>query len=258
MQRDLLRRKAAVLAFILAAAWAAPALRGQDAVAKSRYEFRENHDPNGIGKFYMGREIAMVMGHEAADWLERPEREWEEAPAKLMKALKLRPDMTVADIGAGSGYYTFRIAKAVGPRGRVLAVDIQQEMLDFIAARARREGFKNVVPILGEVANPKLKPNSVDLILLVDVYHELEHPWEMTREMVRAMKPGGRLVLVEFRMEDPDVPIKQVHKMSEAQVKKEMAVHPELRWAETYRGLPWQHAIFFEKRRPASAMPTDR
>ena len=216
------------------------------ATKDSRYETRSDHDPNGIGKFYMGREIAQVMGHEAAAWLDRPEREKEEAPNKLMKALKIKPGDVVADIGAGSGYYTFRIAPKVGEKGKVLAVDIQPEMLDIIRKRAKERKLTNVEPVLGEEADPKLPANSVDLIFLVDVYHEFSLPFEMTEAMVKALKPDGRLVFVEFRMEDENVPIKLVHKMTEKQVIKEMSVHP-LKWVDTNPILPWQHIITFKK-----------
>jgi precorrin-6B methylase 2 len=235
-------RRAVLLACLLASA-AGTARPGQ---APQRYEFRQAHDPNGIGKFYMGREIAQVMGHQAAGWLERPEREREEQPGLLMKALALKPGDVVADIGAGSGYFTFRIAREVGPRGKVYAVDIQKEMLDIIGRRARAARLTNVEPVLGKLTDPRLPPASVDLILMVDVYHEFSHPHEMTEAMVKALKPGGRLVFVEYRLEDPKVPIKLVHKMSEKQVRKEMAAHP-LRHAGTSNVLPWQHIITFEK-----------
>jgi protein-L-isoaspartate O-methyltransferase len=212
-----------------------------------RYEYNRVHDPDGIGKFYMGREIAQVMGHQAAGWLERPEREREEQPAKLLKALKLKPGDAVADVGAGSGYHTFRMAKEVGPEGKVYAVDIQKEMLDIIRQRMRARGVANVEPVLGKVADPMLPKGALDLILLVDVYHEFSHPYEMTEAMVRALRPGGRLVLVEYRLEDPKVPIKLVHKMTEKQVLKEMAVHP-LEHAQTSNVLPWQHIIILEKK----------
>ena len=214
--------------------------------AGPKYEYRQDHDPNGIGKFYMGREIAQVMGHQAADWLERPEREQEEQPEKMLDALKFTPGMVVADIGAGSGYLSFRIAKRVGPTGKVLAVEIQQEMLDIINRKMREHGTKNVQTVLGTIKNPKLPPNSVDLIIMVDVYHEFDFPWEMTTNMVRGLKPGGRLVFVEYRLEDPNVPIKLVHKMTEKQVKKEMGLFP-IKWAETIETLPWQHIIIFKK-----------
>jgi protein-L-isoaspartate O-methyltransferase len=211
----------------------------------NRYERRPLHDPNGIGKFYMGREIAHVMGHLAADWLERPEREAEEKTALLIESLKFRPGETVADIGAGTGYHTRRIAKKVSPGGTVYAVEIQREMLDLLTNSLSRIGITNVVPVLGTITDPNL-PLPVDTILLVDVYHEFDHPYEMTAAMCRALKPGGRLVFVEFRGEDEKVPIKRVHKMTEAQVKKEMSVHP-LIWKETIGVLPWQHIIIFTR-----------
>ena len=210
------------------------------------YETRKEHDPNGIGKFYMGREIAQVMGHEAAGWLERPEREKEEQPNKLLDALKLKPGDVVADIGAGSGYFTFRIAERIGPKGKVLAVDIQPEMLDIIRQKMKARKLSNVEPIQGTEADPKLPVGAVDLILMVDVYHEFAYPWEMTQAMIRSLKPGGRLVFVEYRLEDPQVLIKLVHKMTEKQVRKEMEPHP-VRWFETLDILPTQHILVFKK-----------
>jgi ubiquinone/menaquinone biosynthesis C-methylase UbiE len=212
-----------------------------------RYEWRAKHDRDGIGKFYMGREIAYVMGHEAASWLERPEREEEENPKRLIELLKLKDGDIVADIGAGSGYYSFRMAKLVAPKGKILAVDIQKEMLDIIRDRMKKDKIENVEPILGAEADPKLKDESVDVILLVDVYHEFAQPYEMTEKMVKALKPGGRLIFVEFRLEDEKVPIKLVHKMTEKQVIKEMAEFKELKHASTSDKLPWQHVITFVK-----------
>jgi protein-L-isoaspartate O-methyltransferase len=214
---------------------------------KPRYETRRDHDPDGIGKFYMGREIAQVMGYQAAGWLDRPEREKEEQCSKLLEALKFKPGDVVADVGAGSGYYTFRIAGRVGEEGKVLAVDIQQQMLDIINKRKAEKKAKNVEAILGTLTDPKLPVNGVDLILLVDVYHEFSHPYEMTVEMVKGLKPGGRMVFVEYRLEDPKVPIKLVHKMTEKQVKKEMADFP-LEYVQTIDVLPWQHVIVFKKK----------
>jgi SAM-dependent methyltransferase len=214
-----------------------------------RYEYRDDHDPDGIGKFYMGREIAQVMGHEASDWLDRPEREAEEAPSMLLKSLKLHPGMAVADVGAGSGYLTFRMAKLVAPSGKVFAEDIQPEMLDIIRKRMSESGLSNVVPVLGTVTETKLPPHSVDLILLVDVYHEFDHPYEMTQSMVRALKPGGMLVFVEYRGEDPNVPIKPLHKTTVAQIRREMAIFP-LTWVRTIEVLPRQHIIEFKTREP--------
>jgi precorrin-6B methylase 2 len=211
-----------------------------------RYEYRADHDPDGIGKFYMGREIAHVMGYEAAGWLERPEREKEEHSSKLLQALKLRAGDVVADVGAGSGYHTFRMAPLVGPRGKIYAVDVQPEMIDLLEKGKARHKTANVVPVLGTVTDPRLPAAQTDLILLVDVYHEFSHPYEMTAAMLKALKPGGRMVFVEFRLEDPKVPIKLVHKMTVKQVLKEMAPHP-LKHVETIEVLPWQHIIVFRK-----------
>ena len=223
---------------------AAGFVRGEE--AGPRCEFRREHDPDGIGKFYMGREIAHVMGHLGADWLERPEREAEEAPKRLLGALKLRPGDTVADIGAGTGYLTIPIARLVGPRGRVLAVDIQPEMLELLGERTKKEKLTNVERVLGSITDPKLPARAVDLALMVDVYHEFSQPWEMMRAICGSMKDGGRVVFVEYRAEDPEVPIKRVHKMTEKQVRKEMGPHP-LRWVQTISVLPRQHIVVFEK-----------
>jgi SAM-dependent methyltransferase len=223
---------------------------GQDAKILAqptpRYETRKEHDPDGIGKFYLGREIAKVMGHEAADWLERPEREKEEEPGKLLDALKLKPGDVVADIGAGSGYFTLRIAQRAGPKGKVFAVDIQPEMLAIIRQKMKARKLTNIEPILSTETDPRLPAGTVDIILMVDVYHEFAYPYEMTQALVRALKPGGRLVFVEYRLEDPNVWIKLVHKMTEKQVRKEMEPHP-VRWIETLESLPTQHIIVFKK-----------
>jgi protein-L-isoaspartate O-methyltransferase len=229
------------LGLIVAVSWAEPPPKTE------RYQTKRIHDPNGTGKFYMEREIAQVMGHEGAGWLERPEREKEEEPKKLLKVLDFKAGQVVADIGAGSGYYSFRIAEKVGPRGKVLAVDIQKEMLDIIRRRMKKQEVKNIEPILGTETDPKLPENGVDLILLVDVYHEFSYPYEMTEAFVKALKPGGRLVFVEFRKEDRNVPIKEVHKMTIRQVLNEMEPHP-LKHAKTDKSLPWQHVIIFEKK----------
>ncbi|MBM3982978.1 MAG: class I SAM-dependent methyltransferase [Planctomycetes bacterium] len=214
---------------------------------KPKYEFREDHDPNGIGKFYMNREIAHVMGYGAAGWLERKERIKEEDPEKLVKALGIKEGMTVADVGAGSGYHSFLIAPLVGAKGKVIASDIQQEMLDLITKKAKANKVTNVETVKGTTTDPKLPTGAVDLIIMVDVYHEFEFPFEMTEKMVDALKPGGRLVFVEFRLEDDKVPIKLVHKMSERQVVKEMVPFPEMEHTKTFKDLPWQHAIIFTK-----------
>ena len=234
-----------VVAFApVAAADETPAVKDRK---DGRYEWKARHDPNGIGKFYMDREIAQVMGHEAAGWLERPEREKEEAPGKLIEALKFKQGDVVADVGAGSGYLSFRIAEVVGDKGKVLAEDIQPEMLDLIKKKMKEKKVANIEPVLGTITDPKLPKEGVDLIVMVDVYHEFDHPYEMTDAMVKALKPGGRLVFVEYRMEDADVPIKLVHKMSQKQVIKEMGSYP-LRHVKTIDTLPWQHIIIFEKK----------
>jgi len=216
------------------------------AAETNHYEIRAKHDPNGIGKFYMGREIALVMGHQAADWLERPEREAEERTTQLIEQLRLKPGDVVADIGCGTGYHARRLAKGVAPGGKVYGVDIQPEMLQLLTNRMAEAGVTNVVPVLGTITDPKLPAASVDLALMVDVYHEFDHPREMMQAIVRGLKPGGRVVLVEFRAEDPAVPIKEVHKLSEAQAKREMAAVP-LEWVETIGVLPWQHILVFRK-----------
>jgi ubiquinone/menaquinone biosynthesis C-methylase UbiE len=238
-----------LLPLLLLVGWIGPRLDADEPKKpeKSRYETRLDHDPNGIGKFYMGREIAMVMGHEAAGWLERPEREQEEEPAKLLPLLKLKPGDVVADIGAGSGFYSFKLSPLVGDKGKIYANDIQPEMLDIIRKRAKELKVTNVEPIRGTITDPKLPANSVDVMLMVDVYHEFDHPYEMIESMLKSLKPGGRLVFVEFRMEDEMVPIKLVHKMAERQVKKEMEVFPQLKFVKTYNDMPWQHVIVFEK-----------
>lgn len=213
---------------------------------KPRYETRKDHDRDGIGKFYMNREIAMVMGHPAIDWLERPEREEEEQPAKLMKALNIKPGMSVCDLGAGSGYFTWRLSKLVGDKGKVFAVDIQQEMLDYLNEQAKKLKVTNVQSVLGTETDPKLPANSVDLILMVDVYHEFNYPYEMVEAMVKSLKVGGRIVFVEYRAEDAWVPIKPLHKMYERQVLLEMEPFP-LKHKGTSKVLPRQHIIFMEK-----------
>ena len=202
---------------------------------------------DGIGKTYEGREIAGVMGWQASGWLEREEREREERGSLLLHELRLRPGMAVADVGAGTGYYTRRIAPLVGPSGKVFAVDVQPQMVALLQKTAARPEFANVVPVLGAVTDPRLAPGSIDVALMVDVYHELEFPHEMFANIVRALKPGGRVVFVEYRAEDLKVPIKPAHKMSEAQIRRE-ASRQALVWERTADTLPWQHVVVFRKR----------
>jgi SAM-dependent methyltransferase len=201
--------------------------------------------PDGIGKFYEGREIAAVMGFEGTPWLERPSRASEERPDLLVEELHLQPGMTVADIGAGSGYLSRLMARIVGP-GRVFAVDVQPQMVALLTELSQKPEFKNIVPIQGDADNLNLPPASIDLAVLVDVYHELAFPYEVMRSLIRALKPGGRVVLVEYRGEDPAVPIKPLHKMSEAQIRREMSVLP-LTWERTSERLPVQHIVVFRK-----------
>ena len=239
----------ALLRFLLAAILALPAL-AEEAPKPSPpgYEKREEHDPNGIGVFYLGREIAHVMGHQAANWLERPEREEEERTDLLIDTLKFHEGEVVADIGCGSGFISRKIAKKIGATGIVYGVDIQEEMLDLLAKRMAMFRIANVKPVLGTTTDPKLPPASCDTMIMVDVYHEFDQPYEMMRSMIAVLKPGGRIVFVEFRKEDPKLQIKEVHKMSEAQVRKEMAVQPELEFAEGIETLPRQHVLIFKKK----------
>jgi SAM-dependent methyltransferase len=199
---------------------------------------------DGIGKRYMGREISHVMGHRGAGWLERDSREREERTDLLVQALRLRPTDVVADIGAGTGYFAFRISKLL-PDGKVMAVDIQPQMLDIIARRATKDQ-DNVMPVLGSITDINLPENSLDLILLVDAYHEFSHPREMGESMFRALRPGGRLALVEYRAEDLSVAIKPLHKMTEEQAIAEMTALG-FTWLETRDVLPQQHLLFFQK-----------
>lgn len=220
--------------------------------AAERYQFLPDHDPNGIGKFYMGREIAHVMGFAGADWLERSSREEEERLTLLVRSVRLRPGDVVADIGAGSGVISMRMAELLLPDGKVLAVDVQQEMLERLRENCREYGFRNIEPVKGTETSTGLKPASVDMAIMVDVYHEFEYPWEMMKDISAALKPGGRVIFVEYRKEDPTVPIKEVHKMSMAQVRKEIE-QPEfgLKWTETVHVLPRQHILIFTKQADA-------
>ena len=199
----------------------------------------------GIGKFYMDREISFVMGHRAAGWLNRPERIQEEMPDAVVENMNLEPDHVVADIGAGSGYFSFRIAAKV-PDGKVLAVDIQPEMLQLIEGQMGEQEVSNIEGVLGAVDNPNLPANSIDAAIMVDAYPEFSHPFEMIDGIYQALKPGGRIFLLEYRGEDPSVPIRPLHKMTEEQVVREMSVFG-LDWTDTLDFLPWQHMMIFTK-----------
>ena len=202
-------------------------------------------DRDGTGRVYMGREISQVMGHLAVGWLERPDRESSESPDRVVREMELSPDDTVADIGAGSGYFSFRIAEVI-PEGEVIAVDIQPQMLQIIDRRNRRFGVKNVRTVLGSSVDPRLPKNGVDAVLMVDAYHEFSHPREMGRGIVRGLAPGGRVFLVEYRGENPEIPIKPLHKMTVAQVRREMEALG-LKFVEVRDFLPEQHFLVFEK-----------
>jgi ubiquinone/menaquinone biosynthesis C-methylase UbiE len=211
---------------------------------QSTYTFK-TPSRDGTGKYYLGREIAHVMGHRAAGWLERPERESEEKVSQAIRNMQLEPDEHIADIGAGSGYYTLRMAGRV-PEGKVFAVDIQPEMLEILRQKIEKEKIDNIELVRGEETSPNLAENSFDMVLMVDVYHELSHPRELMQEVVRALKPGGRFVLLEYRMEDPRVPIKRLHKMSVEKAVKEMKA-VGLRLKENIANLPWQQFMVFVK-----------
>lgn len=202
---------------------------------------------DGIGKAYMGREIAHVMGYRGASWLERPERMAEERPDLVLAALDLKPGMVVADLGAGSGYYSWRMGEKVGKVGTVYAVDVQPEMVKLLEKQIAARGAANVKPVLGTPTDPRLPAGQLDLVVMVDVYHELEFPFEMLAAIVRALKPGGRVAFVEYRGNDPSVPIKALHTMTEAQVRKEASVQG-LEWEKTVSKLPWQQVVLFRKR----------
>lgn len=200
---------------------------------------------DGIGKIYMGREISHVMGHLGAGWLERSDRKRQERTDLLIERLPLEADFNVADIGAGTGYFSFPVAQRV-PDGEVYAVDIQPEMLAYVRERKQKSGIDNVVPTLGQIDDPNLPSNTIDLAFIVDAYHEFSHPREMGEALVDSLRPGGMLVLIEYRAEDRRVPIKRLHKMSEKQVKKEMEALG-LEWVRTEDYLPQQHVILFRK-----------
>ena len=209
------------------------------------YQLKTIHSPDGIGKFYQGREIAKVMGHTEALWLERPSREVEEQPQQLIDALNLAPTDVVADIGAGTGYFSFKLAQKLS-LGKVFAVDIQPEMLDIIEFLKNENKITNVEPILGSLTNPNLPENSINLAIMVDAYHELSQPREVMQEVVKALKPEGKVVLVEYRRENPFIAIKKLHKMTQKQAIKEMS-NLGLKWVETKSFLPSQHLLIFVK-----------
>ena len=193
---------------------------------------------------YFGRRIAQTMHYTGAPWLIRESREREEEPKKLLDALPIKPGQTVCDMGCGNGFYALRLARRVGERGTVFAVDIQQEMLDGLIQRAERQAIHNIRPIRGSQIDPRLPAGKIDLVLMIDVYHEFSHPERMLKAIRRSLKPSGRIVLVEFRAEDPKVPIKPLHKMSKQQILKEI-VPNGFRLDQQFDGLPWPHVMVF-------------
>jgi len=213
-------------------------------LGQDRYKIRTG-DPNGINKWYMGRQIAQVMSHYGIDWLEREEREMEENTSLLLKNLSVKPGMLIADIGAGSGYHSALLSKMVGT-GKVFAVDLEPEMIAYLNERIKQEKLARIVPVLSTEQKVSLPDNTVDMMLLVDVYHEFSYPYEMALSMRAALKSGGKLVLVEFRSEDKSVPIKTIHKMSEAQAIKEFKA-AGFTFDKNIDNLPWQHCMVFIK-----------
>ena len=233
---------------------AGPVVASGQAAAEAKSPYQTGvRTRDGIGKYYFGSEIAHFMTHHGAPWLERPEREREERPDLVMSALDLKPGDRVADLGCGTGYFSWRMAQIVGEKGIVYGVEIQKEMLALLDQQMKRRGLANVRGILGTTNDPKL-PEPVDLVLMVDVYHEFDQPLEMMMAVCSQLKPGGRVVFIEYRGEDPTVPIKPLHKMTEAQVKKEMTALP-LEHVETVKSLPRQHLVIFRKKAAEKQSP---
>lgn len=234
------------VAWVILAGCETPQSQEVAPASDSYYTFQTSTSPEGSGKHYLGREIASVLDSpEVPGWLERPGRVTEELPDRVIQALDLQSSDVIADIGAGTGYFSFRISPHV-PDGKVFAVDIQQDMIDRIQQRIDAEGVTNVEPILGTFLDPNLPDESVDVAIIILAYHEFSHPREMLEHIVAAVKPGGCVVLVEYRAEDPTVPIHPLRKMTEAQAIKEMRV-VGLHWKETKDILPQQHFLIFEK-----------
>ncbi len=217
------------------------------AIAHAQRKTSQTEDPLPPARTrYMGRQIAQTMTFHGAAWLIRSERESEERPSEALAELNLKPGMTVCDLGCGNGYYSLAMAKQVAPDGKVLAVDIQPEMLHLLELRSKEMNVQNIEPILGTPADPKLPANSVDLLLLVDVYHEFSHPVQMLAGIRESLKPKGLVALLEYREEDKSVPIKPLHKMSKKQILKEYTANG-FKLARQYDELPWQHLMFFER-----------
>jgi len=236
------------LAAILGLPGASPTVRGQEPSPKADADrpaakSKARRDRPG---FFMGRRIADVMSWQGAEWLFRETRIEEEQPEAMLDALEIAPGSTVADVGTGAGYHSIRLARRVGDGGQVLATDVQPEMLEMLRENAKAAGVANIKPLLATQRDAKLPAGKVDLILLVDVYHEVSYPEILLAGLHKALRPGGRLVLVEFRGEDPEVPIKPEHKMTLKQVRREL--EPQgFRFQQSLEFLPWQHIIIFEK-----------
>ncbi|MUP46973.1 class I SAM-dependent methyltransferase [Gramella sp. BOM4] len=219
--------------------------KGQSEEDDARYTYKSGSF-DGIGKYFMGREIAHVMGFQGIGWLERPEREQQENTSRLIKNMNIQPGDSIADIGAGSGYHVFKMAP-LARNGVVYAVDIQPEMMEAIRKRRKSSGQENIELIKGSEKSVNLPENSVDKILMVDVYHEFSFPVEMLESMHRALKEDGKIFLIEYKGEDDTIPIKKLHKMTEAQAVKEFEANG-FRLQENIGNLPWQHCMVFVKR----------
>ena len=239
----------AIVALLMGALWLGgldfTGVESEPPAGETAYEYKSPHSRDGIGKFYLGREIAQVMGYQGAMWLERPSREAEEHTSEIVAALGLQSSDVVADLGAGTGYLTFQLAPAV-PDGKVYAVDLQPEMLDVLNFIREDEGVPNVELVQASETSPNLPPASIDVAIAIDAYHEFAYPHEMMAAIAAALKPGGRVVLVEYRRENPLIPIKTLHKMSVAQARKELQA-AGLEWIESQEFLPQQHFIIFRK-----------
>lgn len=212
------------------------------------YSYEKKHHPQSTGKIYQGRQIAEVMGAAGIPWLERETRQSEEDIKSLVDALGLKPGMVVADVGAGSGVLSIKMAQKLGKGGKVVALDIQEKMLKALARKTKKQNIKNIILKQNSIKSMKLPANSIDLALMVDVYHEFSHPHEMLKSLFTCLKPGGRIALVEYRGEDPKVPIKKLHKMTLKQIYKEFN-HPDFPYKllDVYKKLPRQHLVFFKK-----------
>jgi SAM-dependent methyltransferase len=235
--------------FFVALAAGVAAAQGPATASRARITIDMDVDPTVVipppMTHFKGREIAQTMHFTGAPWLVRESRQREEDCRLLVEALAIQPGQTVCDMGCGNGFYTLELARRVGPRGRVYAVDVQPEMLRMLLGRLAEQGIHNVKPVLGTAIDPRLPKGEVDLILCIDVYHEFSHPEAMLERIRESLAPGGRLVLAEFRGEDPAVPIKPEHKMTKAQVRAELEP-AGFTLAREFDRLPWQHLLFFE------------